>query len=58
MVTKIKQLPQSDKGKLIQKDTYDPIANVSNQLACECNHGLMLEVLKKFTFACNSSESF
>ena len=58
MVTKIKQLPQSDKGKLIQKDTYDPIVNVSNQLACECNHGLMLEVLKKFTFACNSSESF
>ena len=31
-------------------DGVDQVEPVSTQVACECNHGLMVEAMKKFMF--------
>jgi len=62
VVDKIKKLNSasipsySSRSKVINEEEYNPIQTESSKLAVEVNQGIMIEVLKKFMFACKPGE--
>ena len=62
MVDKVKKLnthsvqSYGSRSKLLQDDEFKPIAHESSKMAVEVNQGIMVEVLKKFMFACRAGE--
>ena len=60
VVDKIKQLNvhgYGHKSKVLTDEDFNPIQKESAKLAVEVNQGVMIEVLKKFTFACKPGDN-
>ena len=50
----------SGAGNGLSDKVYDSIKNIegdSSKIACECNHGLMVEAMKRFMFTAKVGET-
>ena len=63
VVDKLKKLSTSSmasygsgRGKVLNEEDFNPIQTESSKLAVEVNNGVMVEVLKKWMFACKAGD--